>query len=322
MLQLRCTGSDKVVLEEVADPEPRDGEALVRIEASALCGSERGLLAAGADGFPAPNAGHEAAGVVTWAPPGAQVTVGDRVGISGIRGCGSCAPCAAGKELYCEDGPRPQLGLHAELAAVGLTTLRALPAGTSSDAGVLLAGDALGVPARALRRFPTGPGDRVLVLGLGPVGLSHALVRAHAGSDVVAVELSPYRRALAERMGIATTLGPDDDVPTAPLVIEATGVPAVIQGAFARCEPGGTVLQSGECARVELQPSAQVIHREVSYAGSWFYATEDYPSMLAMVESGLEVGRLVTHTLPAERAQEAVDAFVSGESGKVVLQWV
>ena len=98
-------------------------------------------------------------------------------------------------------------------------------------------------------------------------------------------------------------------------------MPAVIATAFEHCEPGGRVLQSGECAAVEVRPSAQVIHREVTYLGSWFYASEDYPDMLRLVGEGLDVGRLLTHTLPAEQAQDAVDAFLGGESGKVVLRW-
>jgi threonine dehydrogenase-like Zn-dependent dehydrogenase len=316
---LQCLGGDRVELVERPDPVPGPDEALVRIEASALCGSERGLLAAGGSDT-MPNAGHEAAGVVESVPDGSAYTVGDRIGISGLRGCTSCAACRAGCELYCEKGVRPQVGLHAELAAVGLSTLRPLPPGTTPETGVLLAGDALGVPVRSLRRAPSGPADRVVVLGLGPVGLSHVLVRLHAGSEVVAVEPSPFRRALAEQLG-ATVLSPDDAAPSAPLVIEATGVPAVIESAFERCEPGGTLLQSGECAAVQVRPSAQVIHREITYTGSWFYAAEDYPAMLEMVAGGLDVGRLRTHVVAADDAQSAVDAFLGGESGKVVLTW-
>ena len=319
MRQLRCLGGDRVELVEVPDPVPGAGEALIRVEASALCGSERSVLVAGSDGLPFANAGHEAAGVVAWAPEGAAVAVGDRVGISGLRGCTSCAACRAGCEVRCP-GVRAQVGLHAELAAVGVDTLRPLPAGVPAGQAVLLAGDALGVPVRSLRRAPSAPGERVLVLGLGPVGLSHVLVRVHAGSEVIAVEPSAYRRALAAELG-ATVLGPDDAVPSAPLVIEATGVPAVITSAFGHCEPGGRVLQSGECGSVELQPSAQVIHREITYLGSWFYASQDYPQMLAMVADGLDVAKLLTHVVAAADAQSAVDAFVGGESGKVVLAW-
>jgi threonine dehydrogenase-like Zn-dependent dehydrogenase len=316
---LQCLGGDRVELVERPDPVPGDGEALVRIEASALCGSERGLLATGGSEAIA-NVGHEAAGVVTWVPEGAAVAVGDRVGISGLRGCTTCDPCRAGRELFCTSGVRPQIQLHADLAAVGLSTLRPLPPGTAPEQAVLLAGDALGVPVRSLRRAPSGPGDRVLVLGLGPVGLSHVLVRVHAGSEVIAVEPSEYRRRLGADLG-ATVLAPGDEAPTAPLVIEATGVPAVIEAAFERCEPGGTLLQSGECAAVQVRPSAQVIHREVTYMGSWFYAAEDYPAMLDLVAGGLDVGRLRTHVVGADDAQSAVDAFVGGSSGKVVLTW-
>lgn len=315
MRALRFHAPDRVELVEVPKPVPADGEALVRIEASAICGSE--LHAA-----PGSNPGHEAAGIVERAPKDSGFALGERVGISAVTGCGVCDHCRRGVQLWCRRGWHVATGLHADYAAAPISALRRAPPGTSARDVALISGDALGVPARALRRVPSRPGQRVLVLGLGPIGLGHTLVRAHTGSHVVAIEPSSYRRDLALALGAAEVLAPGEDLASPPsLVIECTGIPAVVQEAFDAVDVGGTVLQSGECARVELSPSDTFVRREVTYTGSWYYADEDWPEMRRLYEDGLQIARLVTHELPADQVAEAYRAFSSTRSGKVVLHW-
>jgi L-iditol 2-dehydrogenase len=317
MRALRCAGEGRVEMVEAPMPQPGDGEALVRVECSALCGSERGAVDAGMNG----NAGHEACGIVVSVPPGAHVQAGERVGISAIRGCGICEQCLAGIETRCTRGPQVQIGLHAEYVAVATQTLRVLPPDTDAVTGTLLTGDALGVPARALRRAPSQPGERVVVLGLGPVGLAHVMVRAAQGCEVIGIEPSAARRNMALQLGACMALSPDDDAPPARLVIEATGNAAVIDRAFDLAEPGGTVLQSGECGSATIRPSHSVVHREVSYLGAWYYASEDYPAMLDMQRNGLDVRRLVSHQFSSDEAQTAFRRFLGGDTAKAVLHW-
>lgn len=317
---LQYVGAGKVEIVETPLPEPSEGEVLLRVLASALCGSEKRPLQDGISGVLG-NLGHEAVGVIEH-PMGSDHEIGARVGVSALAGCSACPACGAGREMLCHKGVRIQTGLHAEYAAVAASSLRDLPTDLPLGVAPLVTGDALGVPVRALNRVASLSGDRVLVIGLGPVGLSHVLVRAHAGAEVIAVEPSQYRRDLALRLGAAIAMDPEDDIPPAPLVIECTGVPAVIAAAFERCEPRGTVLQSGECASVTIHPSRDVIHREIAYLGTWFYGREDYPAMLRLVEEGLDVGALVTHRVLATEAQGAIDDFLAGQAGKVVLRWV
>jgi threonine dehydrogenase-like Zn-dependent dehydrogenase len=314
MRALHFAGGDVVELVDVAAPRPGPGQALVRIHASAVCGSERGALAAG---HPT-NTGHEAAGSVVSAP---GVDEGDLVGISAVVGCGSCPSCDAGVEVRCP-APVVQSGFHAEYAVVDPRSLRPLPAGMDTTTGVLLSGDALGVPARGLRAAPTKPGDRVLVIGLGPVGLASVLVRAAAGCEVVAVEPSAFRRSLGSSLGAAKVLDSTDDLGDfAPdLVIEASGRAESVHLALSTVRRGGTVLQAAEGKAAEISPSTLVL-REVTYVGSWYYAAEDWPVMAGLVADGLPVRSLVTHELPPEEAPAAYRAFLSTESGKVVLRW-
>jgi threonine dehydrogenase-like Zn-dependent dehydrogenase len=285
MRALRAVGSGLVEIVDAPDPELADGDVLVRIEASAVCGSERGVFTSGASA----NAGHEAAGTVIEAPSGSDVMVGDRVGISAVRGCGWCTACRSGLETRCVHGAKVAIGMHAELVAAPLGALRPVPNGVDAAAASLLTGDALGVPVRGIARAPHQRGDVVVIIGLGPVGLSHALVRSFYGAEVIGIDPSATRRRLAVACGATDALDVDDPIPAASLVIESTGRPECIRGAFDAVVAGGVVLQSGECSSVEIDPSLAIVHKEVTYVGAWYYTSSDYPKMLAAVDEGLPI---------------------------------
>ncbi|HVE76384.1 MAG TPA: alcohol dehydrogenase catalytic domain-containing protein [Actinomycetota bacterium] len=313
---MRFLGKGKVEVVEAPAPVPGERQALVRIVTSAICGSEKHALQAGME----LNAGHEGAGVIESAPKDSGFAPGDRVGISAVAGCGQCAECEAGIELRCED-LRIQINMHAELVAADVTSLRRIPDGLNWANAVLLTGDGLGVPVRALRHVPERRGRRTLVLGLGPVGLSHVLVRSFLGEEVSGVDPFEERRALAMKLGASAAFGPGEAGRTYDLVIESSGVPESIKDAFVAVCAGGTVIQSGECSSVELDPSGMLIRKEVRYIGSWFYASQDYPRMLELHESGMPSESLATDVFPGAEAQAAYDAFASGSSGKVLLNW-
>lgn len=320
MRSLRCEGAGRVTIVEVADPTPGPEDVLVRIEASAVCGSERRAFIDGVDG----NNGHEACGRIVDA--GASgFAVGTRVGLSAIVGCGECDRCLSGRETQCRQGLRMarSAGWHADLASVPASAIRELPEGTGPTLGVLLSGDTLGVPARGLRRIPSSIGDSVLIIGLGPIGLGHLVVRRFAGANVVAIEPSRYRRELALKLGATEVLEPGEHVDVRPpLVIECTGRPECITQALEIVDTGGSVLQSGQFRQaVSMDPATDFVNRELTYTGSFYYATEDYPSMLALVEEGLPLQDMCTHEVGGQDAQGAVTAFLEGETGKVVLRW-
>lgn len=321
MRSLKCLGDGRIALREVPDPVPGPDDALVRIEASAVCGSERRGLYEGMDG----NSGHEACGTVI-VPGSSAFKVGDRVGLSALVGCEACDQCRAGREMHCRRGVRPSSksgGWHADLAVVRSAALRELPSGVEPEIGALLSGDALGVPARALERAPSAPGDGVLVVGLGPVGLGHVLVRAFMGSEVIAIEPAEFRRRFGAQLGAKGVLEPDSELPFVPeLIIECSGRPESIAYALGAVDRGGTVLQSGECdTEVPIVPSDVLIRREVTYTGSYYYASEDYPRMLDLHSRGLPLASLCTHDVVADEAEGAISEFLAGNTGKVIIRW-
>jgi 2-desacetyl-2-hydroxyethyl bacteriochlorophyllide A dehydrogenase len=314
MRSLLFHSPDSVELVESAIPVPGPREALLRIEASAICGSELHAK----DGS---NPGHEAAGVIESAADGSGYRPGERVGISAVTGCGTCRFCSRGEQIFCAQ-VRVQEGMHADYVAAPVSALRRLPDGITPGEAVLLTGDAFGVPIRALRKVPHRVGGRVVVLGLGPVGLAHVLVRANNGAEVIAIEPSAYRRELAVRLGAAVAVAPGEDIGEAPaMVIECTGIAACVQQSLDMVEPGGTVVQSGWCTAVEIDPARTMLRREVNYTGTWYYTDDDYPSMVASYEGGLPVSAMTTHEFPADRIAEAYRQFVSKETGKIILHW-
>ena len=314
MRALSFHSPDSVELIDVKRPEPTADEALVRVEVSAICATELHAR-------PGSNPGHEAAGIIEHAPDDSGFRTGERVGISAVTGCGRCAYCRRGVQLYC-DQLQIHRDMHADYVAVPVSALRRLPAGTTAPNAVLMTGDTLGVPVRAYRRVPSHPGERVLVIGLGPIGLGHTLVRAHTGAEVIAIEPSSFRRHLALELGASEVAPPGSAIGSAPgLVIECTGLPDCIHLAIDVVERGGTVVQSGLCEELKISPTATMVEREITYTGSWYYADADFPETVRLCEDGLALGRLITHEFSCEDVGEAYRQFVSKESAKVALTW-
>lgn len=327
MLAVKCLGHEQVALEEYPEPKPTDGEVLVRIRASALCGSE--MHGYRGDQAMQSNGGHEPAGVVVDASYSRRWHAGDRVGIHAVWGCGACEWCAQGIYTFC-DRRRGCPGAHAQFMAVPDHACVALPSDIPFGVGALLAGDGLGVPYHTSRRLNTRGGDTVAVVGCGPIGLGNVLVQAFFGARVVALDLSPERLELARSLGAAETVNVAETDAFAALraltagrladaVIEASGRPEGFALALKLVGKGGTVALNGENAQVSLHVGSDLIRRDITLFGSWFYHFREYPEMLELVRRGLPAQKLITAHYPLAEAQQAFSDFAAGKTGKVIL---
>lgn len=324
------TGQSRIVLEDRTRPEPGPGEVLIQTVVSALCGSE--MHGYHGSGYPAGNMGHEAAGVVAELGVGVDtLSVDDRVGVSAIAGCGHCDFCAAGQYTWCPNYTFHD-NMHAEFFVIPALACHKLPDDVPWEVGVLITGDALGVPYHTSTKIRSEDIREVAVFGLGPVGLGAVLLQTFLGRRVLGIDRSPERLELARRLGAVHTIlaDGDTDVPArvraltgergADVCIEAAGVPITAKQCFAAVRTGGTVVFNGEQPSVELSPSEDFIRRDITAVGSWFYHFHEYTDMLALFRSGLRVDSLITHTFPLA---EAGDAFqvMEGKSGKVLLDY-
>ncbi|MBN1673651.1 MAG: zinc-binding dehydrogenase [Kiritimatiellae bacterium] len=332
MKALALLGNAKVAVQDVPVPEADSQDVLIRVRASAICGSELSAF----KGAPSEkagflNPGHEVAGVVEKAPAGSEWQPGARVGARVVVGCGRCTFCQQGHDTAC---PKRKFypNAHAEYFRVPARALLPIPDAVDWPEAAVLTGDGLGLPARAARRLGDTRAKRVLVLGLGPVGLSNVLVQAFAGAEVMGADLVAYRLDLARKLGARRAANiQEQDIKAevadwtanagADIVILAAGREDALLSAFDLVRLQGMVFQVGEIHKATLNPSAAFIAKEITMTGSWYYAPEDWPEMLRLHNSGLPYKDLITHVFPFEKAQEAYDTFASGESGKVVLTY-
>lgn len=322
-------GQSQIVIAERPRPRPQPGQVVIKTVVSALCGSEMSGYRKG--GYPSGNMGHEAAGIVDELGPGvSSLSLGQRVGVSAIAGCGECEYCGAGQYTWCDNYTFHD-NMHAEYFAIPALACHALPDDVPWDVGVLITGDGLGVPFHTGAKVPRDA-QSVAIFGLGPVGLGNALFQSHAGRDVIGIDRSPERLALARSLGAAHTIAvePSTDVPArvreltagrgADVCIEAAGVAATAKQCFGAVRKAGLVIFNGEQAGVELSPSEDFIRRDIRAVGSWFYHFNEYPEMLRMFREGLPVRSLITHRLPLEQAGQAFE-LMEGKSGKVLLEY-
>ncbi len=206
-------GPGDVGVDDVADPAIQEpGDAIVAVRATAICGADLFPFHGLTPGFEAGTVlGHEFAGEVVEVGPAVQtLRPGVRVVNASMISDGTCASCLAGRVTQCEgrslfgySGVYPRLdGGQAELVRVPQAdrALRALPDEVSDDAAVFLA-DILPTGHGAVVRGGVSPGDTVVVVGCGPVGLMAVLCAAGIAGRLIAVDGVAARRGLAERLG-------------------------------------------------------------------------------------------------------------------------
>lgn len=330
MKAVQLEGNEKVTIVDVPDPVPGPGEVLIAMRASGLCGSEmHSYRESGAAGG---TCGHEGAGEVIALGDGVtRLAAGDRVGVSVVCGCGECAYCERGQYTWC----RTQSfygGMHAERLVAAERTCHKLPDDLDWGAGVLLTGDGLGVPYHTSTKLPAAGSDTVAIFGVGPIGLGNALLQSYLGRTVIAVDIAAPRLKIACDLGAAHTVnaGECDAVEKikeltggkgADICIEAAGRPQTARQCFAAVTTGGTVIFNGEQGPLELSPSDDFIRRDITAIGAWFYHFSEYAAMLALEQEGLDVGRMISHRFPFQKAEEAYREFAAGKTAKVMLEY-
>lgn len=328
MLGVQLLGNEKVAVKEYPEPTLDGNKVLIQIKASGICGSEmHGYRSPNPQPF---NGGHEVAGVVIDAGTSTKLEVGDRVGVHAVWGCGDCRWCGMGQYTYC-DNKMDRPGAHAERIAAPEHTCLKLPENVPFDVGVLLTGDGMGVPYRVSRRLSTKGGDFVCILGVGPVGLGNAIVQSFLGAEVIAIDINDYRLSLAESAGVSHTINTQKVDPLeavaelthgmlADKCIEAAGRPETLKLAFELVGKAGTVMCAGEQGDLPISPSGDLIRKDITLMGSWFYHYAEYPAMLDLYRRGLPIGRMITDHFPLVEASTAFSKFANGQAGKVMLE--
>ena len=325
---------ETVSVERVPDPAPRRDEVVVQVAVSGLCGTDLHIYRNEyMSHFPV-IPGHEFGGVI--AEVGQEVTnfrPGDRVAVDPNLYCGHCYFCRNEQSNHCLNWEgigitRP--GSFAEYVAAPARACYRLPDNLSDAQAAYV--EPVACVVHSLKRIRVWPGDEVLIFGAGPMGLLLVQALRHMGASlVVVVEKQPDRLALASYIGAsATVLSCPDQAEAlrelAPygfgVVVDATGVPAVIEQAFQYLKPRGQYLQFGVApkdARISLSPY-DLFQHDWTVVGSFALCYTFQPA-IAWLSSGIvHVEPLISHTLPLTEFPAALEAFAAGRTMKVHLR--
>ncbi len=335
-------GNRQVEFRTQALPEPGYRQVLVEMKASSICGSDiraiyREHLGTGDEAYRNVIAGHEPCGQVVAVGPGCKEFVaGDRVILYHISGCGVCDDCKAGYMISCHNPARAAYGWqrdggHAPYLLAEENTLVHLPAALTYVDGALIA-CGFGTAWEALTRMRVDGRDRLLVTGLGPVGLAAAMLgRALGAHYVIGVDTSAERCALALKLGLVDDALASDDRTSANISrltggfgceasIDCSGAPAARKIALAGTRRWGRCAFVGEGGDVQFDVSPMLIHNQITLYGSWVTSLQHMAELAErLARWNLHPEITVTHRFKLEDAAEAYRVADGGQSGKVVI---
>ena len=317
------------------DLEPGSGEAIVRVGAVGLCGTDYSIWTGERPvGYPR-ILGHEFIGHVVAVGSGvANVRVGEKVAVEPNYSCGACALCREGNRNVCLS--RTTIGIDVD---GGLAEQARVPArlcwpapGDLSDDQLLLA-EPLAVVARAVERTAARRGETAAVLGIGTLGLLAVQVLKARGCAVLAVGRTEARLDVARALGADAVAAASRTAGPSPieaartltgregvdLVVETAGTPEAVAQAIDLARPGGRIVLTGLPHAPSSVEFFWVVRRELTLLGSMVYQTE-FPEAIRLLAAGaVRSDRLLTHRFPLDAALEAFKAHRAPDSIKVAV---
>lgn len=322
-------------------PEPKIGinDVLIRIHRTGICGTDLHIYkwdAWAQRTVPVPMVvGHEFVGEIVEV--GSNVKdfhPGQVVSGEGHVVCGRCRNCLAGRRHLCADTQgigvnRP--GAFAEYLALPMTNVWVHSPGIDPDVAAIF--DPFGNAVHTALSFPV-LGEDVLVTGAGPIGIMGAAVARHAGARyVVITDVNPYRLELARRMGVTRAIDPRTQslrdaqkelgmLEGFDVGLEMSGNPQAFRDMLASMAHGGKVALLGIPEHEMAIDWNTVIFSMLTIKG--IYGREMYETwykMTVMLQSGLDIRPVITHRFSYADFQQGFDVMLSGQSGKVILEW-
>ena len=331
-------GPGRLDVRDIPVPELGANDVLVEVDRCGVCGTDLHLVLEGW-GRPGSVPGHEWTGVVAAVGDGvSRWKVGDAVVGGPVPRCGTCRHCTAGRPSLCAGRDTPAVDLHlgalAEYTAAPEDGLLALPGGLASRTAALA--EPVAVALHGIERGGVEPGQRVLVLGAGPIGaLTIAALRARGVDDVICVEPGARRRQLALDVGAAEVRTPDDlHVPSiaepglvvdgaVDVVLECSGKRQAMEAGLAQLERGGTLVLVGAGIDPPRFDPNRILLNELVITGAYEYGADGFPEALDLLASGrLPVDRLLEpDDVPLTGALDAMRQLADGTlAGKVLIK--
>jgi threonine 3-dehydrogenase len=326
-------------LDEIPEPEMGINDVLIRIQKTGICGTDVHIYkwdAWAQKTIPVPMAvGHEFVGeIVATGSNVSDFRAGDIVSGEGHVVCGRCRNCLAGRRHLCAHTKgvgvnRP--GAFAELLSLPVTNV--WHHAHDIDREVASIFDPFGNAVHTALSFDV-LGEDVLITGAGPIGIMAAAVVRYAGARyVVVTDLNPYRLELAQKMGATRTVDPRQvqlaDVQKElgmkegfDVGLEMSGSPAAFNSLIANMAHGGKIAMLGIPEKEMAIDWNTVVFNMLTIKG--IYGREMYETwykMTVMLQGGLSIKPVITHRFHYTEFQRGFDVMLSGQCGKVVLDW-
>lgn len=339
-------GRHDAVVTDRPQPTPQPGQALVKVHACGICGSDLHAYEGTQPFFRYPEVpGHEVVGTVMEVRPRPEgllhlpnrpveenLQPGDRVVLDPAMPCGKCYPCTHGRYNCCEN--QQVIGVHApgalaEYYLAPLECLHRVPAELSDDQAALVEPLSIGVEAN--NRGRTGQEDAVLIIGAGTIGLCVMLVAKARGARVALSDLSAARREKALELGADAAFDPreegfmsalkDFSGGSGPsLVVEAVGTPGTVAQALDLVVHAGRVVLLGLISSDITIPGNVMVKKELDFLGSRLHGGT-IPQAIELIARGqVDVLPLLTHGLELAQAEEALKLM--GEAPERILKAV
>jgi threonine 3-dehydrogenase len=326
-------------LEDVPQPGVAANDVLIKVNRAGICGTDLHIYKWNdwaSKTVPVPLVvGHEFVGeIVEVGGDVRDFRVGELVSGEGHVICGHCRNCMAGRRHLCNDTAgigvtRP--GAFAEYIALPQTNVWGHKPGIDLDVASIF--DPFGNATHSTLSFPV-LGEDVLVTGAGPIGIISAAIARYAGArHVVITDVNDYRLGLAKRMGVTRAvnvanesladvqkeLGMDEGFDVG---LEMSGNPSAFNGMLANMCHGGKIAMLGIPEREMAIDWNTVVFNMLTIKG--IYGREMYETwykMTVMLEGGLDIAPVITHRYGFEEFEKGFETALSGQSGKVILNW-
>ncbi len=326
-------------LEHVPVPEPGPQDVLIKVRKSAICGTDVHIWKWdewSSKTVPVPMVvGHEFCGeIVDCGSAARKYNIGQRVSGEGHLVCGACRNCRAGRGQLCRN--TLGVGVHragafAEYLCIPESNVVPIPDDIPDEIAAVF--DPLGNAVHTALSFDL-VGEDVLVTGSGPIGIMGALVAQKVGArKVVITDISPYRIALAKKLGVQHVVDVStdtlrdvmDDIGMAEgfdVGLEMSGAAPAMRQMISRMNNGGKIALLGIAPTEFAVDWNEIIFKMLTVKG--IYGREMYETwykMIALVQSGLDISDLITHRITIDDFEDGFAAMLSGNAGKVVMDW-
>lgn len=328
MRAINFSSAGAFALEEFPDPIPGEFDAVMRVSAVGLCGTDIHVL----DGEFEPTVfpivpGHEAAGVIAAVGSGVtNLVVGDKVALDPTLVCGTCRPCHEGRGNLCDNwngmGVARGNGATAELVVAPAANFHKLKDDTNLTHAALI--EPLACAVHGFDLLPRTLGSHYLIYGAGTMGLMMAQIARFIGAlSVSIVDVNESRLDVATEIGFENTAQSADafDRTDWTVVIDCTGAIPAIEDGLRRVSRGGTFLHFGVAAahaQANYSPFS-VYNNEITIIGSMAIARSFYRAVELFEAGVLNSEAMISHSFPLEQYGEAVELFRAGTGRKLQI---